>query len=110
MDYADSVDFIRHESFAAFDSERKSNGVRLLTMTTRGDALLHKFRFHCSDVIMLGQESAGVPDDVLRASDHQIRIPMARGVRSLNMHVAAALALFEASRQTKGLNDGNDAD
>jgi len=50
-------------------------------------------------VLLLGSEAAGLPDDLLRAARRRVRIPMARGVESLNVHAAAASLLYEAARQ-----------
>jgi len=50
-------------------------------------------------VLLLGSEAAGLPDDLLRAAQRRVRIPMARGVESLNVHAAAAALLYEAARQ-----------
>jgi tRNA (cytidine/uridine-2'-O-)-methyltransferase len=50
---------------------------------------------------MLGRESAGVPDDVAAAADARLIIPVKPGLRSLNIAVAAAMALGEAVRQTE---------
>ena len=51
---------------------------------------------------MLGRESAGVPDAVHRAADERVVVPMAAGLRSLNVAVAGAMVLGEALRQTAG--------
>jgi tRNA (cytidine/uridine-2'-O-)-methyltransferase len=48
----------------------------------------------------MGRESAGVPDAVAAAADARLRIPMAAGMRSINVAQAAAMVLGEALRQT----------
>jgi tRNA (cytidine/uridine-2'-O-)-methyltransferase len=57
----------------------------------------------------MGGESAGVPASVHEAVDARLRIPLAPGLRSLNVVVAAAMALGEAMRQT-GLWRGEEDD
>ena len=52
------------------------------------------------DMLMLGRESAGVPPEVHQAADLRLTVPMASGMRSLNVAVAGAMALGEALRQT----------
>lgn len=99
MDYLDSVRWARHPSFAAFDASRRAQGRRLVLLTTRAEERLDRFTFHPDDVIMVGRESAGVPDEVARAADARIRIPMAPGLRSLNVALAAALAAGAALSQ-----------
>ena len=54
------------------------------------------------DILLLGRESAGVPDTVAEACDLRIRIPMRSGLRSINVALAATLVLGEAKRQTDG--------
>lgn len=99
MDYLDRVDLRRHPSWAAF---RSSSRGRLLLLTTRGEVTLPSFSFRPDDVLLLGRESAGVPEAVHEAADARLRIPMQPGLRSLNVALAAALALGEALRQTNG--------
>ncbi len=100
MDYLDRVDLTRHVSFEAFEEWR---GIRrLVLITTRGDVSYASFAFRPDDVILLGRESGGVPDDVHVASDARLVIPMAAGLRSINVATAAAMVLGEALRQTGG--------
>lgn len=98
MDYLDLCQVKRHESWAAFRAARGPG--RLLLLTTRGDTICHEFRFRGDDTILLGRESAGVPDEVHAAADARLRIPISPGARSLNVALAAAVALGEAIRQT----------
>jgi tRNA (cytidine/uridine-2'-O-)-methyltransferase len=69
-------------------------------MTTLGNTALHSFAFAGDDTILLGRESAGVPETVHRAADARIVIPLRYPARSLNVAVAGAVALAEALRQT----------
>ena len=50
-------------------------------------------------VLLLGNEGAGLPEELLRAAHRRVRIPMAPGVSSLNVHAAAAALLYETARQ-----------
>ena len=68
-------------------------------MTTKGDVDLWSFRFEPGDVLMVGRESAGVPASVAAVADVRVRIPVRAPMRSLNVGVAAAIALAEALRQ-----------
>ncbi len=102
MDYLDAVDLTRHSSFAAFEGWRKERGARLILLTTRGDKPHHEAAFRPGDILMVGRESAGVPDDVHAAADLRIKIPMRRELRSLNVAVSAAIVTGEALRQLKG--------
>ena len=99
MDYLDAVALRRHTSFAAFEAWRAAEGRRLALLTTRGGVDLLDFRFAPGDVLMVGRESAGVPEAVHAKADARIRIPIRAPMRSLNVGVAAAIALAEALRQ-----------
>jgi tRNA (cytidine/uridine-2'-O-)-methyltransferase len=99
LDYAALAMIRRHPSWTAFSAEREPS-TRLVLMTTSGAIQLHQFSFARSDTILLGSESAGVPDFVHRAADARVVIPLRRGARSLNVALAGAIALAEALRQT----------
>jgi tRNA (cytidine/uridine-2'-O-)-methyltransferase len=104
MDYLDQVEIARHVSWArfhaAFDPTGPLAGRRLVLATTRGAVAHTDFDFRDTDVLLLGRESAGVPDEVHAAADARVFVPMRAGLRSLNVAVAAAMLLGEALRQT----------
>jgi tRNA (cytidine/uridine-2'-O-)-methyltransferase len=100
MDYLDQVNWTRHDSWTKFQGWRKETGNRLLLFTTRGATPYLDFRYHPSDILLFGRETAGVPQAVADASDAQLVIPIRKGLRSLNVAIAAAMALGEALRQT----------
>jgi tRNA (cytidine/uridine-2'-O-)-methyltransferase len=100
MDYLDHVVVVRHRSFAQFESWRRREGLRLILLTTRAASSYLDHDFAGGDVIMLGRESAGVPDAVHEAADVRLRIPMRPALRSLNVAMAAAIVAGEALRQT----------
>ena len=99
MDYLAGADVTRHESWAAFERQRRG---RLLLLTTRAERSYLDMAFSAGDVLLLGRESAGVPDAVHEAADVRLRIPMRAGQRSINVALAASMVLGEALRQTKG--------
>jgi tRNA (cytidine/uridine-2'-O-)-methyltransferase len=104
LDYLEHAILVRHESWEAFLAARaleESSG-RLVLLTSAASQPLTEFRFAPDDTLLLGRESAGVPESVHNRADARIRIPMRPGLRSLNIAVAAAVALGEALRQTGG--------
>jgi tRNA (cytidine/uridine-2'-O-)-methyltransferase len=104
MDYIDQVRLVRHPSWRAFLAARGPQAGRLVLLTTApGSAGLWSFRFEPDDTLILGRESAGVTDAVRDAAQAAVRIPMRPGARSLNVALAAALAIGEALRQTDNL-------
>ena len=97
MDYLELASVTRHPSWEAFRPEG-----RLVLLTTRATLAYTGFAFAADDVILLGRESAGVPDEVHAAAHARLRIPMRAGLRSINVAQAAAMVLGEALRQTDG--------
>lgn len=100
MDYLALVELRRHRDWAAFEAWRIGEGRRLIALTAHGDTPLAAFAFQSGDVLLLGRESAGLPPHVHEAADARLRIPIRREARSLNLAMAAAIALYEALRQT----------
>lgn len=97
MDYGALAAPVSHPSWAAF--REAAVGVRLVLLTTLAETPLWDFRFRADDMLLMGRESAGAPDEVHDSADARLRIPLAPGARSLNVAVAAAVALAEARRQ-----------
>jgi len=100
MDYLDQVTIMRHDSWSKFEQWRNEAGYRLVLFTTRGASSYLDYRYGADDVLLFGRESAGVPDEVVNAADAALVIPIKKGLRSLNVAMAAAMALGEALRQT----------
>jgi tRNA (cytidine/uridine-2'-O-)-methyltransferase len=101
MDYLKSADIRRHESWTRFHADlRQDPSGRLVLLTTRGDMPYTAFQFVLTDTVLVGRESAGVPDEVHAHADARLVIPMREGLRSLNVAQAAAMVLGEALRQT----------
>jgi tRNA (cytidine/uridine-2'-O-)-methyltransferase len=98
MDYLKSADIRRHASWARF---RETFSGRLVLITTRGEKPYTDFDFAAGDTLLVGRESAGVPQEVHDAADARLVIPMLSGLRSLNVAQAAAMVVGEALRQTR---------
>ena len=99
MDYWNRVEIRRFPNWPAFAAERAAAGARLILMTTHGDRIYTDFAFQAGDTIVMGRESAGVPDDIHAACHARLRVPMAAGTRSLNVAQTAAIAVAEGLRQ-----------
>jgi tRNA (cytidine/uridine-2'-O-)-methyltransferase len=102
LDYLDHAAIARHSSFSVFERERRAAGRRLVLFSTKGGVPYTSFAFQGDDTLLFGRESSGVTADVRAAADAELCIPLAAGRRSLNVAVAAAMALGEALRQTGG--------
>jgi tRNA (cytidine/uridine-2'-O-)-methyltransferase len=102
MDYLDAVTIVRHRSWHDFETWRRQTRHRLVLFTTTAPLSYLDYRYRADDVLLFGRESAGVPEEVHRAADARLTIPLRPGLRSLNVAVAAAMAAGEALRQTGG--------
>jgi tRNA (cytidine/uridine-2'-O-)-methyltransferase len=103
MDYMDHLEYARHVSWARFFGKKSG---RIVLLTTKTGQNMYDFAFKADDVLLMGRESAGVPDEVHQAVGASVTIPMRHPLRSLNVATAAALALGEALRQTGGFVHG----
>lgn len=101
MDYLDHVSIVRHDSWPKFEAWRAAQGNRLLLFTTKAATDYRDFRYQTSDILLFGRESAGVTDAVVEAADARLVIPIAPGLRSLNVAMSAAMAAGEALRQVR---------
>jgi tRNA (cytidine/uridine-2'-O-)-methyltransferase len=100
MDYLDQVALVRHVSWDAFETWRRTRGLRLVVFTTRAATSYLDHAFEVRDLLLFGRESAGVPDEVHQAADIRLKIPIRPGLRSLNVAMTCAMAVGEAMRQT----------
>lgn len=97
MDYIDHVRITRHAGWDAF--ERQAQG-RIVLLTTKGATPLHDFAFAPDDILLFGSESAGAPEHVHARADARVIVPMAAGLRSMNLSVSVGIVLAEGLRQT----------
>jgi tRNA (cytidine/uridine-2'-O-)-methyltransferase len=107
MDYLDAVAIRRHASFAAFEDWRRATGHRLVLLTTQARQAYTDFAFRPDDLLMVGRESAGAPQNVHDAADARILVPIRPDLRSLNVALAAGMVLGEALRQTSAFPRGD---
>jgi tRNA (cytidine/uridine-2'-O-)-methyltransferase len=99
MDYGAACVLERHSSWTAFQAATAARGGRLVLLTTAAAVSHADFAYGPADVLLLGRESAGVPDFVAAAAAATVRIPLAKEQRSLNVAVAGAIVLAEGLRQ-----------
>ncbi|WP_428409190.1 tRNA (cytidine(34)-2'-O)-methyltransferase [Hyphococcus sp.] len=98
MDYGAGAAPVAHSGWSGF--LENVGGARLILLTTKGDRTIWEFSFRPDDIILMGRESVGAPEEVHERADARLRIPIAPVARSLNLATAAAVALAEARRQT----------
>ena len=97
MDYLDKSKIIIYKSYERFLIKKKN--CRVILMTTKGKKSFYKFKFKARDSLLFGRESKGVPKEVHDNSFQKLIIPLNKEARSLNVVVAAAITLSEATRQ-----------
>lgn len=100
LDYLAAVRLVRHVTWERFEEWRLSTGRRLVLASTKAALPYVDFAYHTDDIILLGRESAGVPDHVHEKADARLLIPMVEGQRSINVAMSAAMIAGEALRQT----------
>ncbi len=100
MDYGGACEVERHASWEAYlKAFCQDEGRRLILLSTAGAVPHTDFAYRASDTLLLGRESAGVPEAVHQAADARVRIPIAAEMRSLNVVITAGIVLAEALRQ-----------
>lgn len=99
MDYADIADITRHDSWEVYLQNRTPG--RLVLMTTKATKTLWDFKFQPTDTIVMGRESAGVPQAVHNQCDAHIKLAMSGTARSLNVAMCAGMAVSEGLRQVR---------
>lgn len=105
MDYLDDVAINRHDSWRMFEAWRREAGAPRLVLTTTQAQTTHVgFAFRPGDIIMVGRESAGVPEEVHAVAAARIVVPIRPGLRSINVAVTAAVVIGEALRQLGGFD------
>jgi tRNA (cytidine/uridine-2'-O-)-methyltransferase len=102
LDYGPLARITRHAAWDAFRAVAERERARIILLTTKSATSFLDFTFRADDILLMGSESRGAPEEVHRAADARLLIPLAPGARSLNVVTAAAIVLGEALRQTGG--------
>ena len=106
-----AMDYINHAKFRTFidyrefknQQQKENSNARVVLLTTKSNKNYLDFRFQKDDRLLLGRESAGVPDYVHESVDDAVTIEMPGNGRSLNVVVSCVMVLSEAIRQTRHL-------
>ena len=117
LDYWPFVKIENHKSFKDFKKNKK--GCRIISFSKKNGIYLRNFHFKVNDILQFGREDNGLPLDVIKNSDSLVSIFMPNkandtleknGVRSLNLSVACGIAIYEANKQLKTMNNRTDYD
>ena len=101
MDYIDMANVTRTPSWQEYLQQNSSK--RIVLLDTKATTNFYEFNFMRDDILLLGKESIGVPDEVFYTLP-SVKIPMLANRRSLNVAIAGAMVLTEALRQTSYAN------
>jgi len=80
----------------------RAAGVKTFAASTSRGLAPSETDFRAPVALLIGNEGAGLPPEVERSADAQVRIPVVAPVESLNAAVAASVLLYEAARQRVG--------
>ena len=101
LDYWPLVDLSVHPNWDAVERALADVGAGAFHFfTSHGGVRYSDIQYGLDDVLVFGRESTGLPESMLQAHQAECRvIPMAHGVRSLNLSNSVAIAVYEAQRQ-----------
>ena len=98
MDYWEHLDVRTYIDYNDF--LEKNPGAKIYMATTKASKVYTEVNYEPDCYIMFGKESAGIPEEILKANpDTCVRIPMIGETRSLNLSNSVAIVLYEALRQ-----------
>ena len=82
-------------------ADYRAQGVQVVGTLPQAAKIYWEIDFTSPTLILLGNEGAGLSDDLVSLADEKVKIPLSAGVESLNVAIAAALLLYEAQRQKR---------
>ncbi|AIT09172.1 rRNA methylase [Candidatus Francisella endociliophora] len=95
LDYHEFADLKIYKDFDEFYQANKDK--KIWACTTKAKQYYHQVDFNCDDILLFGPETRGLPADVLELlSQTQIKIPMNKNSRSLNLSNSVAVILYGA--------------
>ena len=101
MDYMKSLEYKRHLDWNSFFNWVKKNNFRLVLLTTKSSKSYSNYNYFNNDILLFGQESAGVPANIHKIVNESLTIPMVKGLRSINVSSSVAIVAAEACKQLK---------
>ena len=99
LDYIDLTNVIEHNSISS--CYKALNKTRFFAVTTKASSLYTNFNYQNNDSFIFGPETRGLPDEILNSDEieQEIRIPMVKNNRSLNLSNSVGVVVYEAWRQ-----------
>lgn len=99
LDYHEFTAIKKYKNYEAFIAAEQPK--RVFAVTTKATNFYGDAKFELGDYLLMGSETAGLPDSVRDQipNEHKIRIPMLKDSRSMNLSNATAVVVYEAWRQ-----------
>lgn len=97
LDYHEWATVQQHQDDEHFFESVKPR--RVIACETNTQTKYSDFQFKPDDIILMGSETRGLPQDLIEKCDAQVYLPMRHNQRSLNLSNAAAIITYEAWRQ-----------
>ena len=94
------VNILKSSNFIEKLLELKEKGYKVITTSLQTDKSIYDLNFKEKSVIVIGNESKGVSNDVMQIADVKTKIPMLGRTESLNAGVAASIIAYEVVRQS----------
>ncbi|MDE6029280.1 MAG: tRNA (uridine(34)/cytosine(34)/5-carboxymethylaminomethyluridine(34)-2'-O)-methyltransferase TrmL [Clostridiales bacterium] len=99
LDYWDKLNLTYYDSLEEF-FQKTANGGRYFYLSKKASKRYTDIDFKDGDYLIFGKETKGLPEHIVFDNpETALRIPMAEGLRSLNLSNTVALVLYEALRQ-----------
>ncbi len=103
LDYWDKVNIVEYESLEDFKKKIKSDKIYLLS--TKSQKVYSDVKYEDGAYLVFGPETRGLPEEyILEHFDKAVRIPMRKGIRSLNLSNSVAIVAYEAEKQINFTN------
>ena len=103
LDYWDKVNIVEYENLEDFKKKIKSDKIYLLS--TKSQKVYSDVKYEDGAYLVFGPETRGLPEEyILEHFDKAVRIPMRKGIRSLNLSNSVAIVAYEAEKQINFTN------
>ena len=103
LDYWYKVNIVEYESLEDFKKKIKSDKIYLLS--TKSQKVYSDVKYEDGTYLVFGPETRGLPEEyILEHFDKAVRIPMRKGIRSLNLSNSVAIVAYEAEKQINFTN------
>ncbi len=93
------VPVVRIADVSAFTKKCRQEGFQTIAMALGGSKTHFDLDLIKPTAVVVGQEGAGLPENILDKVDHRVRIPMVETIDSLNVATSTAVFLYEVMRQ-----------